>query len=308
MDVKPVCLRAVRFAMGALLLASPLSIQAAAITFTTVTATSGWSRVAVDGTTGKFYDRPYGSAAVSIYDDEASFANGIASSSFTPLGGAANTQAYYGARNGKYFARTNTSNTTIGRWASDGSLEQTASGIPGMGIGGTDIFDYAIYQAMNWMSDRTGLYVVGGAAANNDWQISTVDPTDLGNISSLTYTPTALNASGRLGYGFIINGHLFTGLVYNTRVINDMIDIASGVVSSVSYDLVGLGSGGLSHFQYDWNNDTLYAYNDSNKTLYKAIDASVQFGVEWSQAPTPTPLLLVSLGIAGLACRRRSTA
>lgn len=134
---------------------------------------------------------------------------------------------------------------------------------------------------------------------------------NLSGQSAISFAP--LNGSS-LGYGFMIDGTLFTGASFNSNVVNEAINANTGVVTPVSYTLQNIGltnsSYYLSDFTYDPIANTLYAFDSTNSTLYAAPDASVQFGLTSGSTPSsavsaPSTLAVFLLALIALGIMRK---
>ncbi|MDO8654702.1 MAG: PEP-CTERM sorting domain-containing protein [Undibacterium sp.] len=287
--------------------------QANTINFTTLRSgfVDSFESLSVDPSNGKVYERTsfQGGTAVRVYANMVDFAAATPSSTLNLA-----PQGFYGTysavRDGQLYGRSsNGSNSDAMTWSTTtGTQTSSISGYAGMGgINGTDTFNWGGYSGVNFMQDSTGLYVVGGAAGagNNNWQIETLG-TGLNSVSSTVFSPAG---SGSLGYGFIINGTLFTGASFSSNNVTNAINVDTGAVSIVNNNLLGLGSSYyLSDFSYNYASDTLYAYNTMTRTFYQAANASVQFGVPAAVIPEPGTLILLGLGLAGLGFSRRKRA
>lgn len=303
-----------KFLTGLLLSAFAVcGANATTISFTAVKSGVGpYGSYAADPTTGKVYRRDSfnGGNTLFVYDSEADLvANNVAQTVILSSGSFYGT--YFAVQNGMIYGRTGSSGTGIARWdATSGTLLETRASIPGMGgANGTHTFDWGGFSGVNWMNDSTGLYVFGRNSANSDWQINQMTPGDLGTIvSTTTYAPPSVGSFGNLGYGFVINGTLFTGDDFDDTSVTTAVDVASGAVSAVGFTLTGIGEPFvyLSQFSYDHATDTLYALNQNTSTLYKAANASVQFEVPLSIAvPAPGAMILMGIGVLALGVSRR---
>ena len=146
---------------------------------------------------------------------------------------------------------------------------------------------------------------MGRNSAVTDWQINTMTLGDLSTIASTaTFTPpTSLS---QLGYAFVINGTMFPSDAHNTDLVSMAVDILTGALSKVNFTLTGMGTSFLYLFQfsYDHGSDTLYAFNNSNSTLFKVEEASVQFGVA-AAVPEPSTLFLMGIILIAYAASRQ---
>ena len=139
---------------------------------------------------------------------------------------------------------------------------------------------------------------MGRNSTGTDWQINKMTPGDLSTIAATAnFTPTT--SLSALGYGFIINGTMFLGGAHSSDTGSMAVDAMTGALSTVNFTLTGLGAPFLylSQFSYDYGSDTLYAFNNSSGTLFKAEDASIQFGV----AAVSEPGTIFLLGLLLLA-------
>jgi len=289
-------------------LSAPQSAVATPISFSAVkSGLPGFGSYATDPSTGKIYRRNgySGGNSIQVYNNEADFiSNTVAQTVILSTTGFYGT--YFAVNNGVIYGRTDSSSSSVRSWdATSGAVVQSRAPIPNMGgSNGTHTYDWGGYSGVNWMNDSSGLYVVGRNIADTDWQINRMMDGDLNTIlATTTYSPLG---DSYLGYGFIINGTLFTGANFNQNLVNTAVDVATGAVSSVNFTLEGMGGLYLSQFSYDYSSDTLYAFNSSNGTLYKASGASVSFGVEAMEVPEPGMLAILGLGLAGLGFARRN--
>jgi autoaggregation protein RapA/B/C len=279
--------------------------SAVPITFSAIRPVSNvnsFHSVAVDPVTGKVYEHQgYASPVFKVYANTMQFEAGSASSGLGT--GRTIFGTYFAVNNGQLFGRTTTDTTAVATFnTSTGAVTETLAGYPGMGgINPTDTFNWGGYSGVNFMQDSTGMYVMGRVSGHTNWQIEKLG-TGLASISSTNY-----NISDKVGYGFIINGILFTGDSYDSNAVTKSINLATGQVSTVNDTLVGLGANlYMSNFSYDYSSDTLYAANYIGGTIFKASNASVQFGAPRVAAvPDPGSLMLLGLGMTGLILARR---
>ena len=97
---------------------------------------------------------------------------------------------------------------------------------------------------------------------------------------------------------------MFLGDAHNTDLVSMAVDTMTGALSTVNFTLTGMGTSFLylSQFSYDHGSDTLYAFNNSNSTLFKVEEASVQFGVA---AAEPGTLFLMGIILIAYATSRQ---
>ncbi|NUM36390.1 MAG: hypothetical protein HUU50_17760 [Candidatus Brocadiae bacterium] len=251
--------------------------------------------VAIDTVTGKFYSHQYSSSSyIRVYNTASDFANNAYST--VNLSSASIYNNYFAVENGKVFGRRDSSTSAIASWdANTGALlaTNTLNNMVGNN-GGTGGFSWGGYSSVNWFNDGGKLYVLGKTTAdssNYQWRITQVN-------QNLQETATQVfDAAGTLGYAFVINGKLFTATNYSQNSINKVYDLATGTMSSVSYNIL---TGGSSFYwrdaSYDAINDTVYFYNNSDNSFYKVANASVVFNAP-STVPEPQTLFLLGLVI-----------
>jgi hypothetical protein len=284
------------------MLATVPNAAAAPVTFTAFGTSTSFTNVAVDPITGKVYVRSdYSTASVKVYANAAAFASGTVLNTVTlaaPIYG-----SYFAVNNGQLYGRTSTSTTAVATFSTaTGAITSTLAAYAGMGgVNFTDTFNWGGYSGANFMQDYTGMYVFGGVAANSNWQIQKLDA---GLASSST---TIYNTANQLGFGFIINGILFTGDSYSSGAVTTAMNLSTGTVSAVNDPFIGMGSNFyMSDFSYDYASDTLYATNYYSNTFFKASNASVQFNApRAAEVPEPGSVMLLGLGIAALTLARR---
>ena len=275
----------------AALLSTVLALTAAAaatINFTPVRLGGvSFSSLAVDPVTGQFYERRdfFGTTnTVYVYANVGAFAANtplttitLAPQAFDGTYTLVHAGEIYGRTSGTGFAGTTATSTWNLITGATTSTNPGYTGMGGVNSGGpgADVFNWGGFSGVNFMQDVTGRYVVGGVAANNNWQIEKLGA-GLNSISTTIFTPSTAN----LGWAFVINGTLFTGASFNSNAVSDSVDVTTGAVTAVSHTLSGIGgSFYLSNFSYDYASDTLYVYNTADGTWYAAANASVQFGI-----------------------------
>jgi hypothetical protein len=240
---------------------------------------SGFQAFTMDPSTGKYYRRVSYSGGTTVYEfnDRAAWEAGSASRTFN-LGSGGFYGTYFQASNGKLFGRTDSSSTAYARWAtSNGAREQTVGSISGMcGSNGNCTYNWGGYSGVNFMHDGNGVYVFGRNSGNNNWQISRVNESNL----SLSGTQQ-VQTSGGLGFGFMINGYVFTGDNYSQNSINRKTDVSNGQQQSVSFSLSGgPPSPYWSHVFYDPDADVVYFHDQNTSISYRIANAAMTFGVQ----------------------------
>ena len=167
-----------------------------------------FNSLAVDPATGYFYEyQSYGSGGsetLNVYKSVSALTANAPSSTIT-LG-----QPFYGtyiaANNGVLYGRAG-AGTQAAQWSlTTGAQLNTSSGYSNLSGNG---FTWGGYTGVNFMQDSTGMYVLGSSANvySGDWVIEKLSTGGLTGISSTQYSP---GNGGALGYGFIINGTLYT--------------------------------------------------------------------------------------------------
>jgi sugar lactone lactonase YvrE len=234
----------------------------------------------MDPVTGYYYARPGygGSGSVSIYPGPAALATNTPSSSVS-LSNGGFYGTYFAVQNGVLFGRADMSTSAISSWNAVTGASISSSAIPNMcGGNGSCTFNWGGYSGVNWMQDSTGLYVLGTDDSNR-WQVDLMN-TDL-SVANTQYIYPPNNA---LGYGFVINGHLFTGNQFDVNMINSDFNILTGIDQPVSYTLAGISSSGgfayyFSNAFYDPTIDRLYIWDTENGILYSADHVAQQLAV-----------------------------
>lgn len=258
---------------------------------------------AVDPVTGKFYqvNTYYGATNVAVFADAADFANNVVEGSVALTGAVYGT--YFEVNNGSIYGRTNQSSTSIARWdASSGLVQNSVASVPGMG--GSNFyftFNWGGFSGVNFLQDTTGLYLFGKNDTGVNWQLNRMDAT-LGILETKQYT------ANTLGYGFMVNGNLFTSNSYNSNTIDSVMNFATGVQSAVNFTLSGVPSPYWNNTFYDVGTDTLYFHDSTGGDFWKVGNASAAFNVPISDIPEPATVgLLGLLGLLGyLRVRRKA--
>ncbi len=254
---------------------------------------------AFDPSTGIYYNRQGfdGGATVSTYSTDAALSQNAPAGSVTLQGGGF-YGTYFAVSDGHLFGRADSTSNLVNEWnATTGALLATGT-IPNFGgQNGTDTFDWGGYSGVNWLQDSTGLYTLGHIPGGTSWSINKMDA-NLNIVSTQTFT------AATLGYAFVINGELFTSSSFESNVVNQVLDLASGTVTAVSFEITNLGGLYLSNTAYDPIRDRLYLLNSNGTTLFSIDDASGQFHA--GSVPEPASVVLLGLGvIAMLAYERR---
>lgn len=285
--------------------------NATTINFTAVQNTGQtFNSLAVDPATGYFYE--YQSYGPSGYETLSQYKSISALTANTPSSTISIAQPFYGtyitANNGILYGRAG-SGTQVAQWSlATGAQLSVNGGDPSMGSG---TFNWGGDSGVNLMQDSTGMYVLGTSASTpGDWVLEKLNAGGLTAASNTQFNP---GNGGTLGYGFIIDGTLYTGSSFSNNVITQAVNASTGVVSTVSDTLALPGSSYyFSDFTYNPVTDTLYAFNSETNTLYAAQNASAQFSGTASSASTsvvPGPgvagLLLLAISAVALAGRKR---
>ena len=247
-----------------------------------VRATNFFMGSTMDPVTGKFYTRDNlgleDNGLARVYDSAADYQDDVSSGS-VQLGGDGFWGTYFAVRDGKFYGRAGVVkasfpsmpwpiDSSVARWdAVTGERELDVASIPNMGgINGDHTFDWGGFSAVNWMQDASDLYVMGKNLTGNVWQVNRMDA-DLNILETVTFS------ANRLGYAFVIGGHLFTGDSFNSSHMSNEIDLSTGTHTTVDINLIGLvGDTYMSNTFYDPNADTLYLF--SAGSIYKVTNAS----------------------------------
>ncbi len=239
-------------------------------------APSFFMATTMDPSTGKFYTRVnFGggnNGLLTVYDTAADYESDV-SSGTVQLAGGGFWGTYFAARGGKIYGRASRFGSSVARWdAVTGTRELDVASIPNMG--GTNFrhtFNWGGFSGVNWMQDGNNLILMGKNLSGSVWQVNRMDAA-LGIVQTVT-----INADS-LGYGFVINGHLFTGDSYNSNHVGNQVNVGDGTQTAVDIDLLALiGSIYMSNTFFNPASDTLYLH--SSGLIYKVTDAANKFGV-----------------------------
>jgi hypothetical protein len=256
-----------------------------------------YNGMAVDSLTGVHYSRSWlPDAQVSLYITQANFENGSVAAN-NALAGSDSNQ-YFAVSNGKYFGRTSSTTSAIGRWdATTGLLETSIPSLPDTGgNNSTHTFNWGGFSGPNFFSDTTGLYVLGKSLSNAAiWHLHKLDA-NLNVLNTKSFSP------GGIGFAFMANGQLFYGGNYNNKSLSGVFDYASGTTSPLDYVFSYTNPSNsifIDHTVYVPSTDTLYLHDaNDNGRLYKLANAS-------SIIPEPASLSLLALGATALLRRKR---
>ena len=268
------------------------------INFTSFAVYSPWNGASVDPTSGKFYRRNSYDATTSVfvYNNAADFVSNTVATTLTLNTTLLNT--YINANGGKIYGNSGI-NPQVSRWNGLTGASEVAVTVSNMNSGG---FNWGGNSFTNMLQDSTGMYVYGRDNTNNAWRIHKLDT----NLSVVSTVGTSI--TGTQGYAFMVNGNLFSGNSYNSNIVSNKINFASGTVSPVNFTLnLPFGGGNyIDDFFYDPTTDNLYAHDQNAGRYYVTSNAAQQLGV--SAVPsTPEPgaaALFASLGLGGGACLR----
>jgi sugar lactone lactonase YvrE len=176
-------------------------------------------------------------------------------------------------QNGVLFGRADTTTSAISSWNTVTGAIISSSVIPNMC--GFCTFEWGGASGVNWMQDSTGMYVLGGDNSMTQWQVDRMN-TDLSVATNEFISPV----NNVLGYGFFIEGQLFTADIFYSNTITSQLNFQTGVSQAVSYTLTGIDEVNgdyISATFYDPTIDRLYIWNTQDGTLYSADNASQQF-------------------------------
>lgn len=269
------------------LFAASLPLQAVDVPATFVRSQAGpyHSGSAVDASTGRFYERTgySGESTVRVYANAAAYESNTLLTTIT-LGGGGFFGTYFTVQNGKIFGRNDSASTTVVRWdATTGARETTLASVPGMsGDNFSGSFNWGGYSCVNGMRDGANLYIVGQQTSpGTNWQANLLNP-DM-TLGAVVTFPVA-----SAGWGMTMQGNLFLSPNYSGDTITSQIVLATGVPTSVSYRITGIGSLYLTNAFYDESADTLYIHNYNSSQIYKIASAAAKFGIVLASAPTVT--------------------
>jgi sugar lactone lactonase YvrE len=259
---------------------SPQSTPTGTVTFnvfSTAFTTSDYEfyGFSMDPVTGYYYAHAgycCGSSTVSIYPGPAALATNTPSSTVVLANGGFQG-TYFTVQNGVLFGRADLSTSAISSWNTVTGAIISSSAIPNM-CGYCD-FEWGGASGVNWMQDSTGMYVLGGDNSGNRWQVDLMNT----NLSVAT-TEFISPVNNQLGYGFLIEGQLFTADLFYANTITSQLNFQTGVSQPVSYTLTGIDEVNgdyISDTFYDPTIDRLYIWNTEDGTLYSADNASQQF-------------------------------
>jgi len=255
---------------------------------------------AFDSSTGKYYASGFSGSNVvlDVFDNLAAFESNTVSSTVA-LSGVAHSSPYFEVMNGVVYRRDGSSTSNFSSFDANTGQRLNTSVIGTMGgSNGSQTFNWGGYSGVNFMDDSSGLYLFGKNTTNN-WQLNRMN-TDLSVAQTYQFTAASL------GFGFVANNHFFSGSSYSQPVINQMMDLTTGIQTSVNFSLAGLGGTYLTNFDYHSSTDTLYISDYSGYERFKVSGASAQFGVPALAQPVPEPtsLAILALGFIGLASRK----
>lgn len=251
---------------------------------------------AIDRLTGKYYlkESYQDGTPLHAYDSAADLAALSASSTVTP----ATFGPYFAVHNNRILGRPSDSSTQVASYDMSGGMI-TSTSIPGtIGTNGSGTFDWGGFSGMNWFSDSTGLYNLGGTATNQ-WLLTKLD-SDL-NILEQQSVPHSGD-----GFAFMVDGKLFIGDDYNDPTVDYMFDTATATGATVSHSIAGLGGAlplYITNTTYDPFQDRLYVQSGGQMYLSESGLANA-LGIAAVPEPGSVGVLAI-LGVATIVRRRK---